>query len=472
MNNKLRQALLLCVCVSGIGSGVSQNVSSYTEFSTNLHTGDHTPLWQVSKQQGLSSLKNNAYLRGATTINGNLRKWQYEAGADLVVATGFTSKVVIQQLYGDFRYKSWGIYAGSKEIHSPLLNPELSSGGLTWSGNARPIPQIGGGLVDYLRLAPRVRMKATASFGFFTDNNYQKHQVGEDQWYTKSIKYSHRDLFFQFGIPQGKWTFDLGFTLDSQFGGYLISGNSKLDLGNKFINYVKAFIPMSGDEEVSSAERYFQGNFVGSEHLKLTYRNTDLLLSFYYENYFDDLSGARKQNGTDGLWSVEFQPYHCSFIKAIVLEYYQTTNQSGALHGVSHPDVGKPNGNDNYYNNGLYPGWVHWGMGIGNPLVASPIYNENGNMTFLYNRVKAFHLAWNGDISLEWRYTAKLTYNQTWGTHSKPLPAIRENFSTFVEVGYTPEKLRTWDFRVSGALDMGEIYGDNFGMQLKVKKTF
>ncbi len=166
MNNKLRQALLLYVCVSGIGSGVSQNVSSYTEFSTNLHTGDHTPLWQVSKQQGLSSLKNNAYLRGATTIHGNLRKWQYEAGADLVVATGFTSKVVIQQLYGDFRYKSWGIYAGSKEIHSPLLNPELSSGGLTWSGNARPIPQIGGGLVDYLRLAPRVRMKATASFGF------------------------------------------------------------------------------------------------------------------------------------------------------------------------------------------------------------------------------------------------------------------------------------------------------------------
>ncbi|MCD8030152.1 MAG: capsule assembly Wzi family protein [Bacteroides sp.] len=472
MNNKLRQALLLFFCFSGICCGVAQNVSSYAEFGTSLHGGDHTPLWQVSKQQGLSSLKNNAYLRGAATISGDFRKWQYEAGADLVVATGFTSDLVIQQLYADLRYKSWGIYAGSKEMDSPLLNPELSSGGLTWSGNARPIPQIGGGLIDYIRLAPRVRMKASASFGWFTDNNYQKHQVGEGQWYTKSIKYSHRDLFFQFGVPQGKWTFDLGFTLDSQFGGYLISGNSKLDLGNKFINYLKAFIPMSGDEEVSSAERYFQGNFVGSEHFKLTYRNTDFLLSLYYENYFDDLSGARKQNGFDGLWSVEFQPHNCSFIKAVVMEYYQTTNQSGALHGTGHPDVGKPNGNDNYYNNGLYPGWVHWGMGIGNPLVASPIYNENGNMTFLYNRVKAFHLAWNGDISREWRYTAKLTYNQTWGTHNRPLPAIRENFSTFVGVGYTPEKLKTWDFLVSGALDMGEIYGDNLGMQVKVKKTF
>jgi len=472
MNYSLRQFFLLCICVCSALHGTAQTVNSSVEFGTTLHSGDHTPFWQVSKQHGLSSLKDNAYLRGATTIHGDLRKWKYEAGVDLAVATGFTSDFVIQQLYADFNYKKWGISVGSKEINSPLLNPELSSGGLTWSGNSRPIPQVRGGLIDYIRIAPRVRMKAEASFGWFTDNNYQKHQVGEGFWYTKSIKYSHRDLFFQFGLPEGKWIFDLGFTLDSQFGGYRMSGDTKLDLGNKFINYLKAFIPMSGDEEVSSAERYFQGNFVGSEHFKLTYRNPDFLLSLYYENYFDDLSGARKQNGFDGLWGVEFQPHLCPFINAVVLEYYQTTNQSGSFHGTNHPDVGKPNGNDNYYNNGLYPGWVHWGMGIGNPLVASPIYNKNGNMIFLYNRVKAFHLAWNGDITKEWRYTAKFTYNRTWGTHNRPLPEIWENFSTFVEVGYTPRKLQTWDFLLSGALDMGEIYGDNFGAQLKIKKSF
>lgn len=48
-------------------------------------------------------------------------------------------------------------------------------------------------------------------------------------------------------------------------------------------------------------------------------------------------------------------------------------------------------------------------MSMGNPLVASPIYNNNGNLAFQYNRVKAIHLGWSGDISNEWTYRAKLS---------------------------------------------------------------
>ena len=35
-----------------------------------------------------------------------------------------------------------GVFAGSREKGAPLLNNALSSGDMTWSGNARPIPQI------------------------------------------------------------------------------------------------------------------------------------------------------------------------------------------------------------------------------------------------------------------------------------------------------------------------------------------
>ena len=28
------------------------------------------------------------------------------------------------------------------------------------------------------------------------------------------------------------------------------------------------------------------------------------------------------------------------------------------------------------------PSWVHWGMTMANPLIASPIYNKDGDMSF------------------------------------------------------------------------------------------
>ena len=82
---------------------------------------------------------------------------------------GFTSTFILQQAYADIRYKWLGILIGSKEIDSPLLNQQLSSGGLTWSGNARPIPQVWIGLPEYVQVLPRLALKAEMSYGWFTD---------------------------------------------------------------------------------------------------------------------------------------------------------------------------------------------------------------------------------------------------------------------------------------------------------------
>lgn len=98
------------------------------------------------------------------------------------------------------------------------------------------------------------------------------------------------------------------------------------------------------------------------------------------------------------------------------------------MHGVDFTVVEKTGGADDYYNNEWYPGWVHWGMTMANPLIASPIYNKDGDMSFKYNRIRALHLGWSGDISNEWTYLAKLSYNKTWGTPFKPIPNILENF--------------------------------------------
>ena len=451
----------------------TQNVSTFAEYGTTIHTGKHTPMWQNSNQHGLSSIKNNTYIRGAAFYNKNFHSWQLKAGADFAVAAGFTSTFIIQQAYADIRYKWFGLWAGNKEIDSSLLNQQLSSGGLTWSGNARPIPQIAIGIFDYVRIAPKVQLKAELSYGWFTDTKYQEKHVGDEHSYTRKIKYHHKSFFLRFGKPEGKWLFDIGMSLDAQFGGYKVRGRDEGDLGNGWKDYWNVLIPQSGGDDSPGGEQvWYQGNYMGSEHVKLTYKHNNFFLSAYLENYYDDFSGMGKQNGLDGLWGIEFKINRPLVINNIVIEYYQTTNQSGPLHGLDDSIVEKTGGADDYYNNDWYPGWVHWGMGMGNPLVASPIYNNNGHLAFQYNRIKAIHLGWSGDISNEWTYRAKLSFNRTWGTPFKPIPEILENFSTFAEFKYIPNKWKGWSFTASAAFDIGDIYGDNLGLQLKVHKKF
>lgn len=455
------------------GNICAQSLNTFVEYGATLHTGNNTPLWQAGNQHGLSSIDNNTYIRGAAFYNNTYRSWKLKTGIDLAAAAGFTSTFIVQQAYADIRYKWIGLWAGSRKINSKLLNQQLSSGGLTWSGNARPIPQIAIGIFDYVQLAPKVQVKAELSYGWFTDTKYQERNVGDNYSYTRKIKYHHKSFFFRFGQPKGKWQFDIGMSLDAQFGGFKERGNDVGDLGNGWKDYWNVLIPQSGGNDAPGGEQvWYQGNYMGSEHIELTYKHTNFSISGYLENYYDDFSGMGKQNGLDGLWGIEFKANQSQAINNIVIEYYQTTNQSGPLHGLDDSIVEKTGGADDYYNNDWYPGWTHWGMGMGNPLVASPIYNRNGNLAFQYNRVKAIHLGWSGDIAPEWTYRAKLSFNRSWGTPYKPIPEVLENFSTFAEFKYVPSKWQGWSFTASAAFDMGDIYGDNLGFQFKVHKKF
>ncbi len=448
----------------------------FVEYGAAVHTGDYTPLWQVSNRQGLGSLDNNTYLRGGVFYTDQWGKWKVDAGLDVVLAVGMSS--CVQQAYADFRYKKLGFFVGSKEMSAPLINPVLSSGELTWSGNSRPIPQVMIGIPDYWYILPRLAIRGEISYGWFTDRRYLEDHARLDRgfWYTKGIKYHHKEGFIRIGVPGGRWQLDLGMTLDTQFGGKMVSSSGETDLGNGLKDYFRAFIPGAGGEDSPYNDAaYFQGNFVGTEQIRGTYRGTDFSISAYLDNYFEDFSAMGKQNGWDGLWGIEMKFNDFRPIHNIVLEYLQTTNQSGPLHGL-HEDgegpVHKVGGMDNYYNNGLYHGWAHAGMANGNPLLRSPLYNEDGNMTFIYNRVKALHVGWSGYVAREWDYVAKLTFNRTWGTYLMPTLDILENFSAYVAFRYVPTRLMGWQFHVSLGADTGEIYGDNLGFQMMIRKTF
>ena len=69
------------------------------------------------------------------------------------------------------------------------------------------------------------------------------------------------------------------------------------------------------------------------------------------ENFYDDFSGMGKFNGWDGLWGIEYKKKDNQLISGLVLEYFQSTNQSGPMHGLDDSEVKKTGGADDYYNN-------------------------------------------------------------------------------------------------------------------------
>ena len=125
------------------GNGLRrETLDAFIEYGAAGHVGDNTPFWQTSLRHGLSALDDNTYLRAGAFYEGTTDDWHYDAGLDLAAAAGFTSVFVVQQAYVEAGWRWIELSVGSKEIDSPLLNQELSTGGMTWSGNARPIPQI------------------------------------------------------------------------------------------------------------------------------------------------------------------------------------------------------------------------------------------------------------------------------------------------------------------------------------------
>ena len=123
--------IIFCLMVFlfiGKNTMLAQQLSSFVEYGAALHTGDNTPLWQVSNQQGLTSLDNNTYIRGGISYKHQLGKWKFEEALDLVAAAGFsTTSFIVQQAYVDIRYKWFGFFAGSREQNSPLQAAEVSS---------------------------------------------------------------------------------------------------------------------------------------------------------------------------------------------------------------------------------------------------------------------------------------------------------------------------------------------------------
>lgn len=451
------------------------SIRYFGEAKGSFSGGNNTPFWLMNNLQGLGSAeKNNGYVRaGAFKDLDKSEKFSWGAGIDLVGGWRQTAPFSIHQLYGEVKYRSLGALLGSKEIWGDFNNPRLSSGNLLYSGNAMPIPQLRVGIFDYAPFWGTkgwFSVKGYLAYGMFTDSKWQESWTSKESVRTKDVLYNSKGLWLRGGnTDKFPLTGEIGIEMATQFGGesYRPETGEHVKFPHGIKDWWKALFPGHGDPSIHWGEEYnIQGNMLGAYNIALSWMpKGDWSIIGYYEHYFEDQSQMTFEYGwKDGLWGMEIQLPKNRFVTGVVYEYISTKDQTGAVFNNTSDKIPEQvSGRDNYYTNYLYGGWQHWGMGIGNPLIISPIYNTNHNIFFKTTRIQGHHFAFSGNPTNEISYRVLLSYTRNWGTYTRPLPDVLNNFNGLVELSWKPKELKGWYSSIGLAGDAGNLLGRSFG---------
>lgn len=467
---------------SSVQAQSAKDLTYYSiETGATASSGQNTPFWLVANRYGLSSIrKNNAYLAaGIFRKTDKERPFSYAFGLELAGLSRFTSYYVVQQAYIDLNFRGIELSLGSKERGNEMKNDLLSMGGMTFSTNARPIPQGRISIPEYLPVPGThrwIHIKGHVAYGVLTDDRFQRHFTGQKAKYSQKVLYHSKAAFLKVGNDKFPFFAELGVEMAAQFGGDCYYPNGTvIRTPRKWTDFLRVFFPGNGDSGASESDRInILGNHVGSYSMAMGYRFPTWKLKGYYEHFFEDRSGMTLTYGMwkDCLVGLEATLPNNPVASTVVAEYLYTKHQSGAFHYFGSGKIDETfTGADNYYNNSQYSGWEHWGQAIGNPILISPIYNKNGSLSFRSNRVKAFHLGISGEPTPEISYRILMTLAKHWGTYSVPFRHIQRNKNGLLEVSYQPEKWKGWQFTVAGAIDGGDLIGDSFGGMLTIRKT-
>jgi hypothetical protein len=459
-------------------------------------TGDYTAYQlATNRHHVLGTRSNTAYMRGAVNVEHQLNKdWKLSGAVDAIASVHADHKAYLQQCYANLSYQQFFLEVGAKEQPMVVRDEDLSIGSFAKGINAKPLAQIhigtnGFWTVPYTKGILEINFDG--GYGKFLDSDYREKAyyrgVGADgqnvnDKYATGILYHQKHLYFRINFSE-QFFFIGGIEHVVQFGGtkYGYDKNDVFTSKSKPTN-LKAFMDVIlplGDKnyyENDAMEDWIFGNHLGEMTVQLGWNiNKDHTLQAYYDDLFDDGSGMRKSNGWDGTYGLQYNNKAAGrqYVRKAVVEYFQSTNQSGPLHydGGDYPEhmrreiTDKVTGNDEYYNHNCYDSYTHYGMTPGIALITSPIYNKGGETRFLDNRVKAWHLGVSGEITNHISYLAKGSYREGWGTYDFPLSNKHHSFDAMVQGTYS---IGPWQFGAACAFDKGNIYGDCTTFDIKI----
>lgn len=386
--------------------------------------------------------------------------------------------VTLQQLYGEIKYRSLFLMAGMKENDRTFLNNPLSSGDITVSNNARPIPQVRVGFYDFVNIPFTngwVQIIGDIAYGKFTDSKWNEdHYNFYNSFITTGVWFHYKRLYLR-SKPSKPFSVTVGMQHAAQFGGWwrtykdgVVVRNVKFPV--KFRDFIDVFVQSQyNNSEVASEALNFKGNHLGSWDVNFRYRlkNNDEI-SFYVMKPWEDGTGIGWENGFDGVWGLAYKSSSWKFIKGAVVEYLDFTNQSGQFQREPTEQIPtNPTGADNYYNNFMYNGWTNYGLGIGTPVLKSTIYNTDGYLRYTDNAVRGFHIGIDGEVAgIDWRLL--MSWKESKGTHAEPRPKKLQSTSMMLSATYDLPSVKGLKLNAQLGFDAGDLYPGCFGALISV----
>ena len=274
-----------------------------------------------------------------------VNKKKFELKLNIFSSLDEFEKVLINESYVKIPFKNSFIKFGKYyKDFSLYLNNQLSSGSILISNNAQAMPKIG--IISKYRLE-----KQNISFDYGI-----AHGILDKNIVYSSSPFLH-EKFIYINIENKSMIYSVGFVHEAIWAGE-IDSNHKFagKQPSSIADFLKVFISADGPDDLPHSNAL--GNHLGIWDFSFQRKINNKNFKLYYQHIFEDTSGLRFKNRTDGLWGIEFE----NFVRnsTILIEYLNTKNQF----------LDPPYVSENYYSHGLYSyGWSYKNYTLGNPLI-------------------------------------------------------------------------------------------------------
>ncbi|RXK87337.1 capsule assembly Wzi family protein [Filimonas effusa] len=487
MNSRLLRGVVLFVLpVTAFSQkdNIHGTVSLFTSFTSN----SQPPLWLKSVNYGNLQLP-----RGSLGLITKIQKeydsialrsgpvWAFKVQACFMSTIRGEREAQLTEAYVKFRQRKFEITLGRWSSQSGLVDSSLSSGAFSISGNALGIPQARLS-IDYLNLFKGfVAIKTAYGAGYLGNTPVAAgFHVSQAQTY-----YHHQDVYIRLGKPSQKITFEGGITHE------VFWGNEKAIFGPdytlpvwKTYLYIVTGIPFGHNSILSSKV----GNHVGSVDGRFFIDLKNISLCIYRQQFYDVGALFHLTNIQDGLTGAVISN-KCLAAEKIawkkfLIEFFYSKSQGGEVNARI-----TPSGDEDYYNNYLYPdGWSYRAMALGNPFITPVYMSRPGQVSrpdqfFINNRVAALHAGI--ELSVDKAYCRiLLSASRNYGTYASsqfgssrgssryigPPPYFKEveQFSGYIE--YVKPLAGNVEVGVKTAVDIGQLLPSTAGIIFSLRK--
>ena len=304
------------------GSGTkilnTQQTADTISYSINTRfsggSGTNAPFLSTANQYDRYSFAPNSLSVWGTAHKEikNTRNFDYGFGMELDGnAAQRETRFFANEYYIQGKMYFLNMYLGAKQEVFGNQDPELSSGGILWSQNSRPIPKISiqtNGYIEVPYTKGYLAFKGGLSHGWFDNNVYMKDLLLHQKYASIRLGGSF-PLNLNYGIQHV-----------AQWGGISAKyGSMPVTLDN----YLRIFFGKNGSSTATQSDQVNTlGNHIISQNLGLDLNLKSVLISLYWQNLTEDPPFnfiTSTMNVQDGLWGMSvriptFKLFH-SFVR-------------------------------------------------------------------------------------------------------------------------------------------------------------